>query len=71
VRLGDIANAVVDTVSGSLVRLIKGTGAVGTTLTSTLADVVRGEAGGVKTGWTGFSMGLVGTAGVVTGDGGG
>src|SRR4029079_13648979 len=46
--VGDIANALVDTVSGSLVKLIKGTGAVGTTLTSSLADVVRGAIQGTS-----------------------
>jgi hypothetical protein len=45
---GDIANAVVDTVSESLVKLIKGTGTAGTTLTPTLADVVRGAIQGAS-----------------------
>ena len=38
---GDVAKAVVDTVSGTLTHTIKGTGAVGTSLIEALSDVSR------------------------------
>jgi len=44
---GDVAKAVVDTVSGTLAHTIKGTGAVGTSLIEAVSDVGRAAIRGV------------------------
>ncbi len=44
---GDIVNAVVDTVAGTLTNTIKGTGAVATSLIGALSDTARASIQGV------------------------
>jgi len=46
-RLGEITDAVVDTVSGSLVNAVKRTGEMGAALTVAISEVVRGAIQGV------------------------
>ena len=47
---GDIVNAVVDTVTGTLTNTIKGTGAVATSLIGALSDTARASIQGVAQG---------------------